>query len=283
MKDMNGWAENINEAVEYIEQHIAEELNVNDIAAKAYVSAFHFQRIFSALCGFTVGEYIRNRRLSLAAEELSSGGVKVIDAALKYGYDSPDSFAKAFTKFHGVTPSAAKEKGAKLRHFAPIHIKLSLEGGNMSEYKIVEKAAFTVMGVQRRFNADTSYKEIPKFWDEHYRSGKGRTVKGMFGVCCDGDMKEFEYWIADNYIPWEEVPEGYSTKTIPAGTWAVFPCKGALPKALQDVNTMIWSEWLPACKEYELAGNYNIEMYTPRKDDPNEDYSEIWVPVKKKQ
>ncbi len=279
---VNGWAENINEAVRYIEEHITEELDARNIAAKAYVSEFHFQRIFSALCGFTVGEYIRNRRLSLAAEELSGGGIKVIDAAVKYGYDSPDSFAKAFTKFHGISPSAAKEKGANLRLFAPIHIKLTLEGGNMLEYKIVEKEAFTVIGVRRRFSADTSYEEIPKFWDEHFKNGGGKFIKGMFGICCDGNMKEFEYWIADSYQPCEEFPKEYSTKTIPAGTWAVFPCRGALPKALQDVNTAIWSEWLSACKEYELAGNYNIEMYTPRKDNPDEDYSEIWIPVKKK-
>ncbi len=279
---MNGWAENINEAAEYIEMNITEELNVNDIAAKACVSAFHFQRIFSALCGFTVGEYIRSRRLSLAAEELSCGRIKVIDAAVKYGYDSPDSFAKAFAKFHGIPPSAAKEHGANLRLFAPIHIKLSLEGGNMLEYKIVEKSAFTVIGKRKRFSGDTSYEEIPKFWDEHYKNGGGKFIKGMFGICCDGNMKDFEYWIADSYQPWEQFPEDYSTKTIPAGTWAVFPCRGPMPKALQDVNTKIWSEWLPACKEYELAGNYNIEMYSPC-GNLDDSYSEIWIPVKKKQ
>lgn len=281
---MNGWADGIQRAIEYMEDNLTEELAVKDIAAQAYVSEFHFQRIFSVLCGFTVGEYIRNRRLTLAAQELSSSSeARVIDIALKYGYDSPDSFSRAFTKFHGISPTAAKEKGASLRYAAPIRIKLTLEGGIMMEYKIVEKAAFTVMGRSRSFNMDTSYEEIPKFWDEHYSTGGGETVCGMYGVCLGGEGKDFEYMIADNYLPWNEVPEGYTTRVIPAGAWAVFPCRGALPKALQDVNTRIWSEWLPNCKEYKLAGNYNLEVYLtmPDPEHPENTYSEIWVPVEK--
>lgn len=278
---MNGWTEGIQNAVEYIESNLTEELDVQDIASKAYVSAFHFQRIFSVLCGFTIGEYIRRRRLTLAAQELSSGKIKVIDAAVKYGYESPDSFARAFVKFHGISPSAAKERGAELRYFAPLRIKLTLEGGTVMEYRIVEKAAFTVMGRSRSFNGETSYEEIPKFWQEHMQSEDSKIVCGMFGVCLDGDGRNFEYLIADVYLPQNEIPEGYVTRVIPAGTWAVFPCRGHLPKVLQNVNTKIWSEWLPNCKEYKLAGNYNIEMYTPPKEDPRDNYSEIWVPVTK--
>lgn len=281
---MNGWAEGIQNALQYIEDNLTENLQIEDIAAKAYVSPFYFQRIFSVLCGFTVSEYIRNRRLSLAAQELSADNVKVIDIALKYGYDSNDSFTRAFTKFHGISPSSAKEKGAKLKAFAPVRIKLTLEGGTMMEYRILEKAAFTVMGKSRRFCSDTSYEEIPKFWQEHMNSSDNKIVCGMYGICLDGDGKNFDYLIADNYLPWNEIPEGYVTKVIPAGTWAVFPCRGALPKALQDVNTKIWSEWLPNCKEYKLAGNYNLEVYlTPPQENPDDYYSEIWVPVIKNQ
>lgn len=278
---MNGWAEGIQSAVDYIEENLTEELDIEDIAAKAYVSPFHFQRIFSVLCGMTVGDYIRCRRLTLAAQELSSSDIKVIDAAVKYGYDSPDSFARAFTKFHGISPSAAKERGASLKAFAPLRIKLTLEGGNFMEYRIVEKASFTVVGVSRSFNSDTSYREIPKFWQEHMTSGGNRKICGQFGICLDGDGKNFDYLIADIYKPWEEVPEGCITRVIPEGTWAVFPCRGALPKALQDVNTQIWSEWLPNCRDYKLGGNYDIEMYTKPADDPKDNYCEIWVPVVK--
>lgn len=278
---MNGWAEGIQSAVDYIEENLTEELDIEDIAAKAYVSPFHFQRIFSVLCGMTVGDYIRCRRLTLAAQELSSSDIKVIDAAVKYGYDSPDSFARAFTKFHGISPSAAKERGASLKAFAPLRIKLTLEGGNFMEYRIVEKASFTVVGVSRSFNSDTSYREIPKFWQEYMTSGGNRKICGQFGICLDGDGKNFDYLIADIYKPWEEVPEGCITRVIPEGTWAVFPCRGVLPKALQDVNTQIWSEWLPNCRDYKLGGNYDIEMYTKPAEDPKDNYCEIWVPVVK--
>lgn len=273
---MNSWTEGIQSAIQYIEDNLTEELDIADIAAKAYVSPFYFQKIFSVLCGMTVGEYIRCRRLALAAEELSKADIKVIDIAIKYGYDSPDSFTRAFTKFHGISPSAAKEKGAAIKSFAPIRIKLTLEGGTSMDYRIVEKASFTIMGKCRGFNTETSYTEIPLFWQEHYQNGGGDIIKGMFGACVDSDGKNFDYYIADLYFPWNKIPEGCTTKTFPGGTWAVFPYEGECPKALQDVNTKIWSEWLPNCKEYELAGSYNLEFYF------DQQHGEIWVPVKKK-
>lgn len=276
---MNTIVEGIQNAIAYMEENLTEDISVKEIAAKAYVSEFHFQRIFNALCGFPVGEYIRNRRLALAAQELVAGEGKVIDVAVKYGYDSPDSFTRAFTKFHGITPSAAREPGAKLRDFAPLRISISLEGGTMMEYKIVEKAAFTVMGKKRRFNSETSYQEIPKFWEEHMKAGEQNIVCGMYGLCIDSEGREFDYLIADNYLPWVEVPAGCETRTLPAGTWAVFPCKLA---TLQDTNTKMWKEWLPNCREYKLGGNYNIEMYAkPNEENPGESYVELWLPVEK--
>ena len=278
---MNGWSEGISRAIDYMEEHLTEDLDIQTIAGEACVSGFYFQKIFCALCGFTVGEYIRNRRLTLAAQELSSGKARVLDVALKYGYDSPDSFPRAFTRFHGVSPSAAREKGSQLRSFAPLKIKLTLEGGTMLEYRITEKAQFTVMGLTRQFNMDTSYQEIPRFWSEHMKSEQGAVVCGMYGICLGGNGKLFNYMIADNYLPWNEVPPHCETRVIPAGTWAIFPCRGPLPQTLQDVNTQIWSEWLPACKAYRLAGNYNIEMYGPRAEKPEDTYSEIWIPIEK--
>lgn len=278
---MDGWITGIQDAINYMEENLTEDLTMNDIAACSYISAFHFQRIFSVLCGITVGEYIRNRRLTLAAQELSADNEKVMDIAVKYGYDSPDSFARAFTRFHGISPSAAKKKGAMLRSYAPLHIKIILEGGTMLKYEIAEKAAFTVMGRCRKMNTNTSYGEIPKFWKEHVSSGGCQIVCGMYGICMDLNGEEFEYLIADNYIPWKEVPDGYMTKVIPAGTWAIFPCRGALPKALQELNTRIWGEWVPSCREYRLGGNYNIELYAPPAENPEDTYSEIWIPIEK--
>ena len=279
---MNGLAEGIQNAIQYIEDNLTEELNIDDIAAKAYVSSFHFQRIFSALCGFTAGEYIRNRRLAAAAQELSRSDSKIIDIALKYGYECHDSFTRAFTKFHGVSPSAAKEKGAHIKSFAPLKIKLILEGGTIMRYKIVEKAAFTLVGRSRRFKDESSYQEIPKFWQEHMNSPEAAKIMGMYGLCIDTGEKDIEYYIADNYCPQKNIPDGCVTKTLPAGTWAVFPCKGPMVETLQSTNTRIWNEWLPSCKEYKLAGNYSVEAYVdPPHDDPNDDYCEIWIPVEK--
>lgn len=278
---MDGWTEGIQNAINYIEDNLTMDLDIKDIAACSYVSAFHFQRIFSVLCGITVGEYIRNRRLTLAAQELSRGNRTVMDVALKYGYGSPDSFARAFARFHGAAPSAAMKKGARLQSYAPMHMKVLLEGGNMLEYKITEKAAFTVVGKSKKMNTNTSYEEIPEYWKEHMSSGDNQVFCGVYGICMDLNGEDFEYLIADNYMPWKGIPNGCLIKVIPAGTWAVFPCHGALPKALQEVNTKIWSEWIPNCREYRLGGNYNVELYAPPAENPEDTYSEIWIPIEK--
>ena len=276
---MSDWISTFQESIDYIEQNLSNPLDIDEIAAKAALSPFYYQRIFSALCGMTVGEYIRARRMTLAAQELSGTDVKVIDTALKYGYDSPDSFAKAFQRFHGITPSQARKPGVSLRSFAPLHLKITLEGGKMLEYRIVEKAPFTIVGIKRPFNSETSYQEIPKFWNEWAADMHG--LKGMFGVCLDMDGKDFDYWIADLYTPWEEIPEGCETVQIPGSLWAQFICKGPLPDSLQKVNTQIWSEWLPALSGYELAGNYSLEVYMPPTEDPADTVSYIWIPLKK--
>lgn len=284
-----GWIESIGEAINYIEENITGEITIDDITKKTYMSTFYFQKGFAMLCGFTLGEYIRQRRLTLAGSELVSTDEKIIDIALKYGYDSPDSFTKAFTRFHGVTPTAVRKEGAMIKSFAPLKIKFSLEGGFIMNYKIVEKESFTVSGVSKVFKYDNASAEIPQFWTEHYQTGKGSYICGMYGVCIDENKgsDEFEYLIADNYNPTIEIPEGCITKIFPKHTWAVFACKGAMPQSLQDVNKKIFSEWLPNCKDYEISEGYNIEMYTNTKDYPlgNQDenyYSEIWIPVKKK-
>lgn len=176
-----------------------------------------------------------------------------------------------------------------IKSFAPLKIKFSLEGGYIMDYKIVEKDSFTVIGASKVFKYDNAKAEIPQFWTEHYKAGKGEIVCGMYGISIDESMgsDEFEYLIADNYNPSAEVPDGFVTKIIPKHTWVVFPCKGGMPKSLQDVNQKIFSEWLPNSKDYEIAAGYNIEMYTNIDDYPKGNldenyYSEIWIPVKKK-
>ena len=271
---MEDLAKGLQSAIDYIEAHLLEELDIRTVAARAYLSPFYFQRVFGALCGITVGEYIRRRRLTLAAQELADPQRRVLDVALKYDYDSPDSFARAFRRFHGVLPSEARANGVPLRSYLPLHIRLTLEGGHTMDYRIEEKAPFTVVGVCRTFNTETCYQEIPKFWQEWLAQGETRPILGMYGVCVDMGGKDFDYYIADDYRPWQPLPQGCETRAIPGGTWAVFPTTLA---ALQDTNTRIWSEWLPSSGEYRLAGSYNVELYT---DDVN--HVEIWIPVVRK-
>lgn len=122
------WIQGIQRAIDYVEAHLDEEIDFEQVAKQAYSSSFHFQRIFTILCGYSLGEYIRRRRLSLAGEELSKGQAKIIEVALKYGYETPESFTRAFARFHGISPSLAK-RGGKIKIFTPLSVKLSLTGG----------------------------------------------------------------------------------------------------------------------------------------------------------
>ena len=276
------YSADIQAALDYMEAHLTEGLDIQKIASQAFLSGFHFQRIFSSLCGMSVGEYLRCRRLTQAGQELAAGGVRVIDVANKYGYESPDGFCRAFQKFHGFLPSTAKENRDQLRSLAPLIIKTATGGTAVLEYRIVEKPQFTLMGIERRFHPETSYQEIPKFWDE-VMSMENCPLMGIYGICLDEDTQDgcFTYLIADNYIPWQEIPEGLTAKVIPASLWAVFPCRGPLPESLQSVNTRMWSEWLPNCREYKLARNLNIEVYGPPAEKPEDTYSEIWLPLER--
>lgn len=283
------WVDAISKAIQYIEEHITEELTVDRISENINISSFYFQKGFSMLCGFTIVEYIRNRRLTLAGNDLATGEEKVMDIAMKYRYDSPDSFTRAFTRFHGVTPTAARKEQVMLKSFAPLKVKLSLEGGYIMDYRIEKKEAFTIIANAKVFPYEGAKEIVPQFWQEHYQTGKGKVVMGEYGINIDEKMRNdtFEYLIADSYTEEKEVPEGFVTRTIPEFTWAIFPCKGAMPNALQDVNTKIFTEWLPALKEYEFAAGYCVEMYDnpmkyPKGTLDEKYYCEIWIPVKQK-
>lgn len=283
------WAEAISEAVRFMESHITEDITVNAVAEHVHISPFYFHRGFSMLCGFSVAEYIRSRRMSLAGEELMTGKATIMMLAVKYGYDSADSFSKAFYRFHGVLPQTARKEKRMLKNFAPMKLTISMKGGYLMDYKIVKKESFTVMGVEKEFSYDNAKQEVPAFWGEHFALGRGESVCGMFGINIDLQMgnEKFKYLIADIYDPCADIPQGFVVKTIPAFEWAVFACKGALPQALQDVNVKIFSEWLPALKEYEFAAGYCVEMYDapdkyPKGTLDENYYAELWVPVKKK-
>lgn len=279
----------IQSAIKFIEQHITEDISTEDVAKYVHMSSFYFQKGFSMLCGYSVMEYVRNRRLSLAGGELAVTDMKIVDVAMKYGYNSPESFTKAFIRFHGISPAMVRKGEIMLKTFAPLKLEISLKGGYLMNYKIVKKESFTVLAVSRVFDYETCKREIPKFWQEHFAKGDGKYVCGMFGINIDEKMghEKFEYLIADIYDPKVEIPEGFVIRTIPAFTWAVFSCDGPLPQALQDVNAKIFSEWLPALKEYEFAAGYCVEMYDvpdkyPKGTQDEKYHSEIWIPIRKK-
>ncbi|MDE6313456.1 MAG: AraC family transcriptional regulator [Lachnospiraceae bacterium] len=282
------WTEVVKEAVSYIEKHITEDITMYDVAAHVHVSPFYFHKGFSILCGYSITEYIRNRKLALAGQELLAEDVTVMELAMKYGYDSPDSFTKAFTRFHGYSPSVVRRDKTMLKAFAPLQLTISLKGGYAMDYRITKKEAFTVLAVSREFSYQNAKQDIPLFWQDHYALGNGKYVCGMFGINIDPQMgdERFEYLIADIYNPSKDIPEGFTVKTIPAFTWAVFPCRGALPQSLQGVNEKIFSEWLPALHDYEFAAGYCVEMYDALDKYPNGTsdenyYTEVWIPIKK--
>lgn len=277
------WVQSLNKAIDFMEENLLTDLSCEDVAEHIYSSSFHFQRVFSLLTNMTVGEYIRNRRLSLAGQELSASKAKVIDIALKYGYDTPESFAKAFSRFHGITPIQAKREGSNLKSFNRLIIKIQLEGGNIMDYRIVKRDAYTVIAKTRYFNSENNIKEIPKFWAEYFASGLDEIVCGMLGICEQQKpgCKDFRYGIGCDWSDDAEVPFGFEKLSIPAYTWAVFKCIGPMPHTIQDMWKRIYSEWLPQA-EYELIPDYDIELYTEG-DNQSQDYvSEIWIPVKKR-
>lgn len=287
------WIIGIQHAIDTIEENITQALDYDDIAKQACSSSFHFQRIFGILCGCTLGEYIRARRLTLAGMEFAVSDSKVIDVAMKYGYDSPESFGRAFLKFHGITPSQAKKAGAPLKSFSRLSVKLVMEGGHMMDYRIEEKEAFKVIEKVRRFSTkdEANLKEIPKFWTSAHMDGTIETLcaysgGGVFdgrilGICygdsCEG---EFPYGIGAGYNGKTPLQPGFQVREIPARTWAIFRCKGPMPEAIQTLWRRIYAEFFPA-SEYAPKNEIDMEAY-PEGDMTSPNYEcEVWIAVEK--
>lgn len=284
------WVTGIQNAIDYIEEHITDDLDYNEIAKQAMCSPYYFQKIFGILCGITVGEYIRNRRLTLAGSELTKPNVKVIDTALKYGYESPESFTRAFTRFHGITPSDAKHTGGKLRSFSRFKVQIILKGGNSMNYKIVSKESFTVLEkVEQHMVASEQNKNtIPDFWDRVHKDGTIETLlqyasdrNYVFGICYGSghtNCEHFDYGIAVQCASNTIAPKGYRVNTIPARTWIVSDCVGAMPDAIQQLWHEICSEFLPT-SNYKPTYEMDIEAY-PAGNMTSVDYkSQIWIPI----
>lgn len=288
------WVNALQSAIDYMEEHLMEPINYTEVARRACSSNFHFQRVFGILCGYTVGEYIRCRRLTLAGSELAGSDCKVIDVALRYGYDSPESFSRAFTKFHGISPSQARAGSAGLRSFSRLSVKLILEGGTIMDYRIEKKQAFEVIAQKERIpgGGEISHEEIKKLWKRTMASGTigklcaYQTEDSVFGgsvagICLDNPYEgDFDYAIGVSYHG-GEVAEGLSVVEIPAYTWLIFPCTGPMPEAFIALYRRIYSEFFPT-SEYQPAGGLCLEVYPSDRIDDKDYRCEIWISAEKK-
>jgi AraC family transcriptional regulator len=250
--------------------------------------------MFEVITGITAGDYARRRRLSLAAMELASGDAKVIDLALRYGYDSPDAFAKAFRKLFGCTPSEARQPGVRLRSYLPITFSISLKGAQAMEYRIETKPAFSLTGVAIRTTSKEgqAMQEIPAHWGRCMADGTfakllalvpAGSAIGVAGVSAEPDMvnQEFTYFIAvETPADRSALPANSRDVAVPAATWGVFESRGPIPEALQGVMQRIFGEWFPT-SGWEHAEAPELEIYSPGDIRAADYYSEIWIPLKK--
>ncbi|MEK4821085.1 AraC family transcriptional regulator [Priestia megaterium] len=285
---------NMNRALDYIEENLTNDIDFREVARLALCSEYHFKRMFSFLAGITLSEYIRRRRLTLAAFELKDSNIKVIDVAIKYNYSSPDSFTRAFQNLHGITPSEAKKNGSSLKAFPKMTFQLSIKGGNEMNYRIEEKEAFHIVGIKERvpiiFHGVNP--KIAAMWeslnDETIRKLKelsNVTPLGLLSASVnfsEGRMEEKGQ--LDHYIgvaTTKDCPDYLVQLEVPVGTWAVFEAVGPFPDTLQDVWGRIYSEWFPA-STYEQVEGPEI-LWNEHKNVTSPTFkSEIWIPVLKK-
>nr|WP_251025747.1 AraC family transcriptional regulator [Bacillus sp. ISL-47] len=284
----------MNDAMKFIEDHLTENINFKEAASIAYCSEYHFKRMFSFLAGIPLSEYIRRRRLTLAAFDLRDPNRKVIDIAVKYGYSSPDAFTRAFQQLHGITPTEARNNGHSLKAYPPMTFQLSIQGGNEMNYRIVEKEAFRIIGIKKRVPIVFSgvNPEIAAMWqsldEERINELKNLSNIEPSGIISastnfsEGRMEEKGE--LDHYIgaaTTKECPENLAMLEVPASTWAVFQAVGPFPETLQNVWGSIYSEWFPA-SNYEQREGPEI-LWNENKDTGSPTFkSEIWIPVLKK-
>ncbi|MED0968005.1 AraC family transcriptional regulator [Bacillus paramycoides] len=285
---------NMNAAMQYIEDNLTNEIDFKKIARIAFCSEYHFKRMFSFLAGISLSEYIRCRRLTLAAFELKDSNVKVIDVAIKYGYNSPDSFSRAFQNLHGITPSEARSTSRSLKAYSPMTFQLSIKGGNEMNYRIEEKDPFRIIGIQKRVPIVFTgvNEEIASMW-KSLDSQSIETLKSLSNIEPTGiisastnfsERRMEEKGELDHYIgvaTTKDCPEQFKQLEVAASTWAIFEAIGPFPDALQNVWGRIYSEWFPS-SNYELAEGPEI-LWNEQKDITSSTFkSEIWIPVLKK-
>ncbi|MBE5790666.1 MAG: AraC family transcriptional regulator [Clostridiales bacterium] len=294
------WIAQIQKAIAYMEDNLLNEINYEDVAKHVHTSSYEFHRAFGFLTGMTPNAYIRNRRLSLAGGEILGTDGKITDIALKYGYDTPESFTKAFTRFHGVAPKTARETGAKLVLFNPLLIKLTVEGGKSMDYRIVQTKEKRFLALIREFrneiiNDDENH-DIPDFWGEcnkkqllgpvYCLNPEGK--RDLYGLCTPTvDGKDtFEYGIGvliDEETKAFDVSEmenrGFRIWDVKPGTYVVFDCLGVNGDCIREIWSRFYKEFLPQMG-YASAEETDYEVYFEN-EKPGV-FCELWIPIEKK-
>ncbi|MBQ8164156.1 MAG: helix-turn-helix domain-containing protein [Clostridia bacterium] len=296
------WISGLGKAIDYIENHITDDIDYELVAKEAFSSSYHFQRVFGILCGYTLGEYIRQRRLSLAGAELAGGKCKVIDIALKYGYDSPDSFTKAFRAFHGITPSQARSDGSMLKSFSRLSIKISLEGGKTMDYKIIEKGEMILTGYKRHFDGVPGEREDQEFDMyvntrplQYMLKALSGSIETDYNVITNINDDGYDFYIASELpkayrenlhktsVLGEEFAKCFEHITISSQTYAVFETERcSYPTTIfLDLRKKIANEWLPN-SGYRLANAPELVVtHWFRGEKSNQRYRELWIPIEK--
>lgn len=281
----------LQKAIEYMEDHLLDDITIKDIAKQAHLSPYHFQRTFVILTDITVKEYLRRRRLTKAAQELCNSGTMIIDLAYKYGYQTPESFTKAFYKQHGLTPSEARKGAGNLKSYNRLVIQVNLKGVEPVNYQLQERDGFQIVGVKKLFKCDdelSQSKEIGRFLSQIGHNGtieqlmelNNGEISGLIGATVDysEEDNEIEYWVGTNFKG--NTPDGLASYKITAAKWAIFETVGPVADVVPETWKKIYSEWFPS-NDYEHSGAPSLEVY--KSPDPTSltAITEIWVPVKK--
>lgn len=278
------WVERLNQSMNYIEEHLTDEIDYGQLAKTACCSTYHFQRMFTYMAGIPLSEYIRRRKMSLAAVDLQGSTSKVIEIAEKYGYSSPTAFNRAFQSIHGIAPSAVREEGVEVKSFPPIVFKISVKGAEEMNYRIETKDAFRIIGVSAPLDKqiENNFKVVPEMWQRAAMDGTIQRLAGLMdappmgllGVSACGEEENWKYFIA---VSSAKDSGGFEEYTVPAATWAIFAGEGT-NQSIQELEQRIITEWLPS-SGYEYGSAPDIEVYL--NPDPQNARYEVWIPVVK--
>lgn len=275
------WIERLNQVIEYIEKHLTDKIDSRQLAKIADCSVYHFQKTFFYMTNMSVNEYIRKRRMSLAAVDLQSSQTKIIELALKYGYESPTAFNRAFQSVHGYAPSLVRKNNLTVNSYPAIKFTFSIQGNEVLNYKIVKKEHFRITGRSCPLSEilEENFKQIPNEWNEALANGTLEQLTNimdqesyaLLGVSIH-HQDDWRYMIA---VKSNEINDEFDDYIIPAATWAVFSGQGT-NQSLQELEKHVITEWLPT-SGYQYAEIPDIEVYI--RADPTDAIYEYWLPV----